>query len=153
MQSCPPSHSSLCITYPWINRVLPLNSSGGRQSPSTLKHLHSCTLHVTSKQLSKDHLSNIIRPFIYPHKINKPMLTVKWHKNMLKWPLEKITQQLPSLQHRVETTIMACSGEDIHKDFMVFKIPAKMWLETNGVPYHKQYMFILILLGKEGLHC
>ena len=28
----------------------------------------------------------------------------------------------------------------------------KMWLETKGVPDHKQYMLILLLSGKEDLH-
>ena len=43
------------------------------------------------------------------------------------------------------------SAEDMHKEFMVFKTLAKMWLETEGVPDYIQCMFILQLLGKECL--
>ena len=53
---------------------------------------------------------------------------------------------------RVETPIMDWSVEDMHNEYVVFETLAKIWLETKGVPDHKQYMFILQLLGKEGLH-
>ena len=39
--------------------------------------------------------------------------------------------------------------EDVHNESMVFKTLATLWLETKGVPNHKQYRFILQLLGKE----
>ena len=47
--------------------------------------------------------------------------------------------------------MMDWSAENGHKDFIRFK-SSKMWLETKGVPDHKQYMFILQLVGEEGLH-
>ena len=46
---------------------------------------------------------------------------------------------------------MDWSLEDVQKELTMFKSLAKMWLETKGVPYHKHYMFILQLLGKEVL--
>ena len=48
---------------------------------------------------------------------------------------------------------MNWSVEDFYKEFTVFKMIAKIWLQTKGVPDHKQYLFILQLLGKEVLHC
>ena len=47
--------------------------------------------------------------------------------------------------------MMDWSVEDVHKNFTVFKNLVKMWLDTYAVTDHKQYMFILQLLGKEGL--
>ena len=46
---------------------------------------------------------------------------------------------------------MDWSGEDMHMEFMVFKTLTEMWLETKGVLDHKQYMFLLQLLGNKGL--
>ena len=41
--------------------------------------------------------------------------------------------------------------KDMHIKFTMFKSLTKMWQETKIVPNHKQYMFILQLLGKDGL--
>ena len=49
--------------------------------------------------------------------------------------------------------MMDCSVEDVYKELTVFKTPAKIWLETKGPPDHKQFIFTLQLLGKEGLYC
>ena len=47
---------------------------------------------------------------------------------------------------------MDWSAEDAVRNSIYFKLLPKLWLETNGVQDHKQYMFILHLLGKENLH-
>ena len=39
--------------------------------------------------------------------------------------------------------------EDVHKEFIVLKTVARMWLETKGLPDYKQYMFSLQLLGRK----
>ena len=42
--------------------------------------------------------------------------------------------------------------EDFHKEFTIYETLAKMWLETEGVTHPKQYMYVLLKLGKKGLH-
>ena len=53
---------------------------------------------------------------------------------------------------KLKPTVMDCSIVDVHKEFMVGRTFAKMWLETKGVSDNNHYIFILQLLGKEGLH-
>ena len=55
------------------------------------------------------------------------------------------TRELKPPLHTIDWSV-----EDMHKDF-IFKSPAEMQLESKGMPDHKQCMFILQFLGKEGV--
>ena len=76
-----------------------------------------------------------------------------YHSSILEGPINQYQYQAEmasaeddvaatTLRARVETpTMIDWSVKDIHKEFVLFK--TKTWLETKGVPDHKQHVFIL----------
>ena len=62
-----------------------------------------------------------------------------------------MTQLVNLTATELRTPTMDWSVEDVHKEFILYKLLTKMWLKTKSIPDHKQNMFMLQLLGKECL--